>query len=125
VDNSGRFASDTQTTPTVKTSCQTVGSHTVGVRLTDSQGLTTTTTVKVTVLEQGVSDYEDTVLGTAGLIDYYKLGEPHGPTIADSKGSSNGRSVAPRSACRARSPKTRPPRSASTAPATPGRSDST
>jgi PKD repeat protein len=90
LDNSGSFATDTGSTPTVKTSFSTIGSHTVGVKLTDSQGLSTTTTVKVTVLEQGVSDYEDQVQGTPGLIHYYKLGEPKGPTIADSKGSSNG-----------------------------------
>jgi PKD repeat protein len=90
LDNSGNYATDTGTTPSVTTSFQSVGSHTVGVRLTDSQGLTTTTTVNVMVLEQGVSDYEDEVLGTPGLIDYYKLGEPSGPAIADSKGSSNG-----------------------------------
>jgi PKD repeat protein len=90
LDDSGNFATDTGTTPSVTTSFQSVGSHTVGVRLTDSQGLTTTTTVNVLVLEQGVSDYEDQVLGTPGLIDYYKLGEHTGPTISDSKGSSNG-----------------------------------
>jgi PKD repeat protein len=90
LDNSGSFATDTGATPTAHTSFQTVGPHPIGVRLTDSEGLSTTTTVNVTVLEQGVSDYEDQVLGTAGLIDYYKLGEPSGPTISDSKGSSNG-----------------------------------
>jgi hypothetical protein len=90
LNNSGEFATDTGSTPSVKTSFSTIGSHTVGVKLTDSQGLSTTTTVKVTVLEQGVSSYEETVQSTPGLIDYYKLGEPGGPTIADSKGSSNG-----------------------------------
>ena len=90
LDNSGTFATDTGTTPTVTTTFQAVGSHTVGVRLTDSQGLTSTKTIDVSVLEQGVSDYEDAVLDTPGLIDYYKLGEPSGPTIADSKGTSNG-----------------------------------
>ena len=90
LDNSGTFATDTGTTPKATTIFQTAGVHTVGVRLTDSQGLTTTTTVEVKVLEQGVSDYEDAVSGTPGLIDYYKLGEPSGPSIADSKGTSNG-----------------------------------
>ncbi|HEY2766808.1 MAG TPA: PKD domain-containing protein [Solirubrobacteraceae bacterium] len=90
LDNSGSFATDTGSTPSVKTSFATIGSHTVGVKLTDSQGLSTTTTVQVTVLEQGVSSYEEAVQNTPGLIDYYKLGEPKGPTIADSKGSSNG-----------------------------------
>jgi PKD repeat protein len=89
-DNSGSFATDTGSNPVASTTFQTSGVHTVGVQLTDSQGLSATTTVQVTVLSQGVSNYEDAVLGTPGLIDYYKLGEPNGPTIADSKGTSNG-----------------------------------
>jgi PKD repeat protein len=90
LDNSGTFATDTGSTPTTTTVFQTAGVHTVGVRLTDSQGLSSTKTIEVKVLEQGVSDYEDAVLDTPGLIDYYKLGEPSGPTIADSVGTSNG-----------------------------------
>jgi PKD repeat protein len=90
LDDSGNFATDTHSTPEVSTSFQTPGMHTIGVKLTDNEGLTTTTTVAVKVLEQGVSSYESAVLGTPGLIDYYKLGEPAGPTIFDSKGSSNG-----------------------------------
>jgi PKD repeat protein len=90
LDNSGNYATDTGATPKVTTTFQSAGFHTVGVRMTDSQGLTTTTTVTATVLEQGISDYEDEVQNTPGLIDYYKLGESHGPTISDSKGQSNG-----------------------------------
>ncbi len=90
LDNSGSFATDTGTTPKATSAFQSAGIHTVGVRETDSQGLSSTKTVNVSVLEQGVSDYEDAVLDTPGLIDYYKLGEPSGPTIADSAGTSNG-----------------------------------
>ncbi|HUA75225.1 MAG TPA: N,N-dimethylformamidase beta subunit family domain-containing protein [Solirubrobacteraceae bacterium] len=90
LDNSGNFATDTGSNPVASTTFQTAGVHTVGVKLTDSQGLSATTTVQVTVLAQGVSNYEDAVLGTPGLIDYYKLGESSGPAIADSKGTSNG-----------------------------------
>src|SRR6185312_11605712 len=90
LDNSGTFATDTGSTPKVTTTFAEAGFHTVGVKLTDSQGLSVTTTIRITVLEQGVSDYEDAVLGTGGLLHYYKLGEPSGPAIADSKGTSNG-----------------------------------
>ncbi len=90
LNGGGEYSTDTGATPTATTSFQTVGSHTVGVQMTDSQGLTSTATIKVLVLEQGVSSYEQAVQNTPGLIDYYKLGEPSGPTIADSKGSSNG-----------------------------------
>jgi PKD repeat protein len=90
LDNSGNYATDTGAKPSVTTSFQTIGMYTVGVKLTDSEGMTTTTTVKVTVLAQGVSNYEEAIQNTPGLIDYYKLGEAAGPTIFDSKGSSNG-----------------------------------
>jgi PKD repeat protein len=90
LDNSGNFATDTGSTPKVTTTFPNAGVNTIGVRITDSQGLSTTTTVKVTALEQGISDYEDEVLGTSGLTHYYKLGEPSGPTIADSVGTGNG-----------------------------------
>ena len=87
---SGNFTTDTGATPKVTTSFAEAGFHTVGVQMTDSQGLTATTTTRITVLEQGASDYEDEVLGTSGLLHYYKLGESAGPTIADSRGSANG-----------------------------------
>jgi PKD repeat protein len=90
LDGSGKYATDTGTTATTTTSFQAVGSHTVGVEVTDDHGLSSRKTITLKVLEQGVSDYPDAVLNTPGLIDFYKLGESKGPAIADSKGSSNG-----------------------------------
>jgi PKD repeat protein len=90
LDGSGKYATDTGTTATTTTSFQAVGNHTLGVEVTDDHGLSTRKTITLKVLEQGVSDYPDAVLSTPGLIDFYKLGEPKGPAIADSKGSSNG-----------------------------------
>jgi PKD repeat protein len=90
LNGSGNYETDTGTTPKLSTSFQTVGAHTVGVQLTDSEGLTSKATVTVTVLSHGVTSYEEAVQNTPSLTDYYKLGEPAGPTIHDSKGSSNG-----------------------------------
>jgi PKD repeat protein len=90
LDGSGKYATDTGATPTTTTSFQAVGPHTVGVEVTDDHGLSARTTVALKVLEQGVSDYPDAVLNTPGLIDFFKLGESKGPTIADSKGSATG-----------------------------------
>jgi PKD repeat protein len=90
LNGSGEYATDTGATPNVSTYFQTAGVHTVGVELTDNEGLTSKTTIAVTVLEQGVSGYSPAVLSTPGLLDYYKFGEPSGPTIHDSRGSSNG-----------------------------------
>jgi PKD repeat protein len=90
LDGSGKYATDTGSASTTSTSFQAVGTHVVGVEVTDDHGLSARTTIALKVLEQGVSDYPDAVLKTAGLIDFYRLGEPSGPTIADSFGSSNG-----------------------------------
>ncbi len=90
LDGSGKYATDTGTTPTTTTSFATAGLHTVGVQVTNDHGLTATGTVAVTVLAQTASAYPEAVLSTPGLIDYYRLDEPVGPTIADSFGLSNG-----------------------------------
>ena len=92
LDGSGNYATDTGVTPSIKTSFSAEGSHTVGLQVTDDLGLTTRTTLAVTVLPlgTGVGDYPDAVLGTAGLTHYYRLGESAGPTVSDSVGSANG-----------------------------------
>jgi PKD repeat protein len=90
LDGSGKYATDTATTPTTSTSFPTAGSHTVGVQVTNDHGLSATATVAITVLAQTASAYPEAVIGTPGLIDYYRLDESSGPTIADSFGISNG-----------------------------------
>ncbi|MEO8715244.1 MAG: PKD domain-containing protein, partial [Acetobacteraceae bacterium] len=90
LDGSGSYATDTGTSLTLTHAFSSTGTHTVGLKLTSDTGLVSTTTVSVVVLDQGVGDYEDAVLGTPGLLHYYKLGESSGPTIADSGGSANG-----------------------------------
>ena len=84
------YETNTGSTPTVTTSFKTPGTHTVGVEVTDNEGLSTRATIQVTVLEQTPTDYSEAVQSTPGLLDYYKLGEAQGQTIFDSKGSSNG-----------------------------------
>ena len=92
LDGSGNYATDTGTTPTVKTSFASSGTHTVGLQVTDDLGMTSRATVTVTAepLGTGVSSYPEAVLGTPGLIHYYRLGEAAGPTISDAAGSANG-----------------------------------
>ena len=87
---SGTYSKDTGTTPTTTTSFSTAGFHTVGLQVTDSKGVTATTTVQVTVLGTGASSYEDAVNATPGLMHYFKLGESAGPTISDSSGGPSG-----------------------------------
>jgi PKD repeat protein len=90
LDGNGTYETDTGTNPRVTTSFASVGTHSVGVQVTDNSALSATASTGVQVLEQGVSDYSDAVLGTPGLLDYYRLGESAGPTIHDAKGSANG-----------------------------------
>jgi PKD repeat protein len=90
LEGRGTYETNTGTTPTVSTYFDTAGVHDVGLELTDSEGLTSKTTIPVKVLEQGPSGYTPTVLSTPGLIHYYKLAEAAGPTIFDSVGTSDG-----------------------------------
>ena len=90
LDGSGTYATDTGTTLTLTHAFSKPGTYNVGLKLTSSAGKVTTTTIKVAVTDVGLGDYEDSVLGTPGLLHYYKLGETAGPTINDSAGHANG-----------------------------------
>ena len=90
LNGSGEYAINTGTSPILTTNFKTPGTHTVGLEVIDNNGLSTRTSIAINVLEQPPVSYSEAVQSTPGLTDYYKLGEPQGPTIADSKGSSNG-----------------------------------
>ena len=90
LNGDGTYETDTGSTPTVTTSFAATGTHTIGLQETDDQGLTTTISKEVTVLEQASASYPEAVQNTPGLIDYYRLDEATGPSILDSKGLSAG-----------------------------------
>jgi len=84
LDGNGSFETSTGTTASASSSYATGGNRTVGLRVTDNLGATGTTTRAVTVR----GPYENAVRSTAGLIDYWRLGESSGSTsLADSVGS--------------------------------------
>jgi PKD repeat protein len=87
LDGNGTYETDTGTTKTTSKTYTATGTTSVGLRVTDDGGKTSTTTLPVTVNSGGVSNYGDAVLDTAGLIDYWRMGETTGPNFADSKGS--------------------------------------
>jgi YD repeat-containing protein len=89
LDGNGTYETDTGTTKTTSRTYAAVGTTSVGLRVTDDGGKTTTTTVPVTVNSGGVSNYGDAVLDTTGLVSYWRMGETAGPTLADSKNVSN------------------------------------
>jgi len=87
---SGKYETDTGSTPTIKTTFASTGPHTVGLQVTDNKGATETTTVTINVIEHGVSRYSDAVTAAPGLLHYYKFDEPTGTKITDSAGTANG-----------------------------------
>ena len=89
LDGNGSFEVDGGATPTRSQTYATTGTRQVQLRVTDNGGKTATATVPVTVNNGGVSSYGDTVLDTPGLIHYWRMNEPSGPTLADTKGTSH------------------------------------
>ena len=69
------------------TSYATAGPVTVGLRVTDAAGKTATATETVSVDGSGAGSYSSRVLATAGLVDYWRMGEASGTSLADSKGT--------------------------------------
>ncbi len=84
LDGNGSFETNSGTTATASSSYGTGGNRTVGLRLTDNLGAAAATTRTVTVR----GPYENAVRSTTGLIDYWRLGETSGTSLADSVGSS-------------------------------------
>jgi PKD repeat protein len=85
LDGNGSYETSTGTTNKTSRTYTTAATTNVGLRVTDNSGATSTTTVPVVVR----SPYQAAVLGTAGLVDYWRLGETSGTTFADSVGGAN------------------------------------
>jgi len=86
--NFGDGATSTATAPTH--TYASAGTYTASVTVTSSSGETTTTTTAVSVGPAASTAYRDAVLGTSGLVSYWRLGEGSGPVAFDSKGTNNG-----------------------------------
>ncbi len=80
LDGNGSYETNTGTTATTTKSFTPAGAKTIGLRVTDNSGATGTTTQTVTV----VGPYNNAVNSTPGLIDYWRLGESSGTTLANS-----------------------------------------
>jgi PKD repeat protein len=85
LDGNGTYETDTGTTATTTHAYGTPGAVNVGLRVTDSNGNTNTFTRKVNV----GSTYSSTVLGTPGLVSYWRMGEASGTSLQDSKGTND------------------------------------
>ena len=78
LDGNGSYETNTGATPTASTSYATPGPVTVGLRVTDVAGKTATTAETVSIDGAGAGSYSARVLATAGLINYWRLGEASG-----------------------------------------------
>jgi PKD repeat protein len=79
LDGNGTYETNTGTTASASSSYTPAGDRTIGLRVTDNLGATATTTRTVSVR----GSYENAVRSTAGLIDYWRLGETSGTSLAD------------------------------------------
>jgi PKD repeat protein len=87
-DGNGSYETDAGASATTSHVYSAAGSTPVGLRVTDNDGLTATKTVTVTV-QSAAGGYPAMVLGTTGLVSYWRMGESSGTLLADSKGSNN------------------------------------
>jgi PKD repeat protein len=87
-DGNGTYETSGGSNPVISHSYATPATYTVGLRVTDNGGKIATTTRSVSVNSGEISKYSDSVLATAGLVHYWRMGEATGGTFSDSKGSS-------------------------------------
>jgi YD repeat-containing protein len=84
LDGNGTYETDGGTSATTSHAYSVAASVPIGLRVTDNEGRTGTTTVSVRVR---AGSYPAAVLGTTGLVSYWRLGETTGTQLADSKGN--------------------------------------
>jgi PKD repeat protein len=89
LDGNGTFETDTGTTPTASTTLTSPGSYEIKLRVTDNAGNSSQTTRTVTVEQSGAGAYSSRVLATAGLINYWRMSDAAGTTLADVKSGAN------------------------------------
>jgi PKD repeat protein len=82
LDGNGTYETNTGATPTTTKTFTTSGDRTIGLRVTDNAGATGTTTVVLKVQ----SNYSNVIAATPGLIDYWRMGETSGTSLADNVG---------------------------------------
>lgn len=85
LDGNGTYETSTGTTASTTKAFTATGTLTLGLRTTDNNGATATTTRSLTVN----SAYRAAVLGTSGVSDLWRLDETSGTTATDANGANN------------------------------------
>ncbi len=88
LDGNGTYETDTGTTATTTHTYTAAADVDVKLRVTDNSGNTATVTHTLSVEAPGSGSYSSRVQGTAGLSNYWRMGNASGTTLSDSKGSS-------------------------------------
>jgi YD repeat-containing protein len=88
-DGNGNYELNTGATATTTKSFTTSGDRSIGLRITDNNGATATTTIVLKVQ----SNYSNAVSATPGLIDYWRMAEASGTSFADSVGGKTATAV--------------------------------
>ncbi len=84
LDGSGQYATDTGSNPTVSHTYTASGTYTVGLRVTNDQGQSSTYTQS---LDIRTTSYQGAISTTPGLLSYWRLGDAPGSTVlTDSSG---------------------------------------
>ena len=89
LDGDGTYETDTGTTATTTHTYPSTGVITVRLRVTDAQGVRSTTNRALSVDNSANGSYPSRVLGTNGLVSYWRMGDPSGTTLVDSTGNNN------------------------------------
>jgi hypothetical protein len=85
LDGNGSFETSTGTTASASRIYTAAATLTVGLRVTDNDAAATTTTRSLVVN----SAYRTAVLGTAGIVDLWRLDETTGSAVVDANGTNN------------------------------------
>ncbi|HEV7482624.1 MAG TPA: PKD domain-containing protein [Solirubrobacterales bacterium] len=89
LDGNGTFETNSGKNPIVKTSYPNVGVYTVRLRVTDEQGQTAVSNRALAVDASGSGSYPARVLGTNGLLSYWRMDDTSGTTLTDAFGNNN------------------------------------
>jgi PKD repeat protein len=88
LDGNGSFETDTGTTSSASKSYSSADALSIRLRVTDNAGDTAVSSRQIAVQGDG-SSYVEKVLGTSGLLSYWRLSETAGNAILDRKGSND------------------------------------
>ncbi len=93
LDGNGTYETNSGNNPIVKTSFEKVGVYTIHLRVTDEQGQTATSNRALAVDSSGSGSYPARVLGTNGLVSFWRMDDTSGTTLTDAFGNSNATTV--------------------------------